>query len=190
MIKLIDTYTTTLKQQLDEFDWSSVQQLADVLFDAAKTRKQVFICGNGGSAGNAVHLANDFIYGVDPTAKHALKIEALTANSSVLTCLGNDIGYDNIFAHQLKVKADKGDVLIALSGSGNSENIVKALHEAKAIGMTSSAILGYSGGLALSLSDIPIHFPVNDMQISEDLQTIVGHMLMRQLFTLLKDNND
>ena len=93
-------------------------------------------------------------------------------------------------AHQLKVKAKPDDVLIVLSGSGNSANIVTALQQAKSIGMQSSAILGYSGGAALGLSDIPIHFPINDMQIAEDLQIIVGHMLMRQLFKQLKDINE
>jgi D-sedoheptulose 7-phosphate isomerase len=190
MIELINVYKQKLQQQLDSFDWTPVRQLAEVLLDAAHSRKQVFICGNGGSAGNAVHLANDFIYGVDPSGKYALNIEALTANTSVLTCLGNDIGYDNIFAHQLKVKAKPDDVLVVLSGSGNSANIVIALQQAKSIGMHSSAILGYSGGIALGLSDIPIHFPIDDMQIAEDLQVIVGHMLMRQLFKQLKDSHE
>jgi D-sedoheptulose 7-phosphate isomerase len=181
MLYLINVYKQDLHDQLDQFDWSPVENLAATLLDCAKTRKQVFICGNGGSAGNAVHLANDFIYGVDPTAKHALNVEALTANSSVITCLGNDIGYDNIFSHQLKVKAKADDVLIVLSGSGNSPNILNALLQAKSIGMTSASILGYNGGKALEASDIVIHFPIDDMQIAEDLQIIVGHMLMRHL---------
>lgn len=188
MIGLINAYTQNLKQQLDNFDWRSVELLGELLFDAAITRKQVFICGNGGSAGNAIHLANDFIYGVDPSGQFSLKVEALSANSSVLTCLGNDIGYEKIFAHQLKVKAKSDDILIVLSGSGNSANIVAALKQAKSMRMISSAILGYSGGISFGLSDIPIHFPINDMQIAEDTQTIVGHMLMRHLHTKLKDH--
>ena len=83
---------------------------------------------------------------------------------------------------QLAVQARKGDVLIALSGSGNSPNIVKALEQAKTMGMRSYAILGYSGGKAKSLADVAIHFAVDDMQISEDLQLIVGHMLMQWLY--------
>ena len=129
---------------------------------------------------NAMHLANDFIYGVAPEGP-AVRAEALPANSSVITCLGNDIGYDNIFAHQLKVKAQAEDVLIVLSGSGNSPNIINAIATAKTLGMQTFAILGYSGGKALSLVDVPIHFAVDDMQISEDMQLIVGHMLMQYL---------
>jgi D-sedoheptulose 7-phosphate isomerase len=100
----------------------------------------------------------------------------------VITCLANDEGYDQVFSLQLAVLARKGDVLIALSGSGNSPNIVRALEKARAIGMTSYAVLGYSGGKAKSLADIPIHFQIDDMQISEDAQTIVGHMLMQWLY--------
>jgi D-sedoheptulose 7-phosphate isomerase len=147
----------------------------------------VYICGNGGSAGNAIHLANDFIFGIDPSAKRALDVEALSANSAVLTCLGNDIGYDNIFSHQLKVKASQSDVLLVLSGSGNSPNILNALQQANELGLHTVAILGYSGGKAKSLAKLAIHFAIDDMQISEDLQLIVGHMLMRQMAKLNRD---
>lgn len=181
MIDLINDYKTKLNEQLNSFDWQPVEQLAQLLMNAAKTGSNVFICGNGGSAGNAMHLANDFIYGVDPSGKSALNVEALTANSSVITCLGNDIGYENIFSHQLKVKGKADDILIVLSGSGNSSNIINALTVAKEIGIKSAAILGYQGGKALNICDTPIHFAINDMQIAEDLQIIVGHMLMQHL---------
>ena len=107
----------------------------------------------------------------------------MPANTAVLTCLANDIGYDHIFSEQLAVQAQKGDLLIALSGSGNSENIVRALEQASAMGVKSFAILGFSGGKSLQLADSAIHFPVNDMQIAEDLQLIVGHMVMQWLHT-------
>ena len=87
-----------------------------------------------------------------------------------------------MFSLQLAVLAQKGDVLIVLSGSGNSPNIVKALEEGKKIGMTSYAMLGFSGGKAKPLADVPIHFAIDDMQISEDAQTIVGHMIMQWLY--------
>ncbi|GAA6185397.1 SIS domain-containing protein [Aliiglaciecola sp. NS0011-25] len=182
MKKLIANYQGSLIAQIQLLDVENIQILADHLLDCCKQKKQVFICGNGGSAGNAIHLANDFLYGTDPSGLSSLNVEALPANSSILTCLGNDIGYDKIFSHQLKVKANSKDVLIVLSGSGNSENIVQALEQAKTIGMVSFAILGYSGGKAKLLSDYIIHNQINDMQISEDLQLIVGHMLMRFLY--------
>jgi len=180
MMSLIDNYVQKLSDTLKVSDWSQVELLAQGLLEAKKNDQHIYLCGNGGSAGNAIHLANDFLFGVCPQGD-ALKVEALSANSAVLTCLGNDIGYENIFSHQLKVKANAGDLLIVLSGSGNSANILSALEVGKQQGMHTFAILGYDGGKAKELADHPIHFAINDMQIAEDLQMIVGHMLMKIL---------
>lgn len=161
--------------------WPNVERLADELKSAWEERRQVFLCGNGGSAANAIHLANDLLYGVAKETGVGMRVTALPANASVLTCLANDIAYEQIFAQQLSVLASPSDVLIVLSGSGNSPNVVQALARAKQIGMTSFAIVGFSGGKCRELADFPIHFPIDDMQISEDLQTIVGHMVMQHL---------
>ena len=144
-------------------------------------REYSFLCGNGGSAGNAIYIANDFNYGIDKNRGIGLRVEALPANTSKLTCLANDKGYESIFSQQLKVKANPDDVLIVLSGSGNSQNVVKALEVGNDIGMKTYAILGYSGGECKKLAQYPIHFEIYDMQISEDLQLIVGHMNMQWL---------
>jgi D-sedoheptulose 7-phosphate isomerase len=136
----------------------------------------VFLAGNGGSAANAIHLANDLQYAIGKEGTVGIRAEALTANASVLTCLANDISYDEVFAHQLRIKGEPGDILIVLSGSGNSPNVVRALETANAIGMRTFAVLGYSGGRCRALAQVPIHFPVDDMQIAEDLQLTVGHM--------------
>lgn len=175
-------YAARLQTVLAGADWQPVDALGRDLLECWRARRQVFLCGNGGSAGNAIHLANDFLYGVSKQAGSGLRVSALSANSAVLTCLANDEGYDTIFATQLAVQASRDDVLIALSGSGNSPNIVKALAKAKELGVKSYAILGYSGGKAKSMADVPIHFAVDDMQISEDLQLVVGHMLMQWLY--------
>ena len=107
-----------------------IEKLAKYFLRCWESGKNVFICGNGGSAANAIHIANDLHYGAgacgsSPSIK-GLKVEALTSNSAVITCLGNDIGYENIFSHQLINKASKDDLLIVLSGSGNSQNIINA----------------------------------------------------------------
>ena len=180
--KLFSDYSKRLSALLESFDWSPVERLAYDLRDCWQTGRQVFFCGNGGSGGNANHLANDFLYALSKTPGSGLRVHSLSANPSVITCLANDEGYDQVFALQLAVLARKGDVLIAFSGSGNSPNIVKALEEAKKIGMTSYAVLGYSGGKSKALADVPIHFAIDDMQISEDAQTIIGHMLMQWLY--------
>ena len=175
-------YLERLKKSCDVYPLRQIELLGEALLDCLKTGKQVFVFGNGGSAGNAVHLANDWIYGISKTFGSGLRITALPANASVITCLANDEGYDSIFSYQLAVLARPGDVIIALSGSGNSPNIVKALEHAKQAGLKSFAILGYSGGKALTLADHPIHVPVQDMQLSEDSQLIIGHLLMQWLY--------
>lgn len=174
------TYAFRLAEILQAYDWSIVQRLAEALRNAWRDGRQVFLCGNGGSAANAMHIANDLLYGVAPN-ETGIRVSALPSNTSVLTCLANDLGYDEIFSRQIKVQGQKGDVLVVLSGSGNSANVVKALLQAKEIGIETFAILGYSGGKCLKLTDVAIHFPVNDMQISEDLQLVVGHMIMQWL---------
>ena len=161
---------------------AEIEQLAAALFDCWRDGRQLFIFGNGGSAGNAVHLANDFLYGVSQEAGHALRVHALPANTSVVTCLANDQGYENVFASQLDVLSQPGDIALALSGSGNSPNILRALERCRVRGLASFAVLGYSGGKAKALADVPIHVPIDDMQISEDLQLIIGHMLMQWLY--------
>lgn len=175
-------YAQRLQAVLQQTDWAPVGRLADELHECWRSGRQVFLCGNGGSAGNAVHLANDLLYGISKVRGSGLRVNALPANSSVLTCLANDEGYDEIFSLQLAVQARADDVLIVLSGSGNSANIVKALEQAKALEMRTYAILGYSGGKAKALADVAIHFPVDDMQISEDMQLIAGHMIMQWLY--------
>lgn len=177
-------YLARLSKTFADYPLKQIESLGEALLDCWKTGKQVFIFGNGGSAGNAVHLANDWIYGISKTFGSGLRVSALPANASVITCLANDEGYDSIFSYQLAVLAKPGDVIIALSGSGNSPNIVKALEHGKNSGLKSYAILGYSGGKALTLADHPIHVPVQDMQLSEDAQLIVGHLLMQWLYAV------
>jgi D-sedoheptulose 7-phosphate isomerase len=180
--KLFSDYSCRLSAALQGFDWTPVERLAYDLCDCWQTGRQVFFCGNGGSGGNANHLANDFLYALSKTPGSGLRVHSLSANPSVITCLANDEGYDQVFSLQLAVLARKGDVLITFSGSGNSPNILRALEEAKKVGMTSYAVLGFSGGKAKALADVPIHFAIDDMQISEDAQIVIGHMLMQWLY--------
>jgi D-sedoheptulose 7-phosphate isomerase len=175
-------YLDRLKRSCDLYPLAEIESLGMTLLDCWRTGKQIFIFGNGGSAANAIHLANDFSYGISKKFGSGLRVIALPANSSLVTCLANDEGYDSIFSYQLAVMARPGDVVIALSGSGNSPNIIKALEHSKSVGLRSYAILGFSGGKALALADHSIHVAVDDMQLSEDAQLIVGHMLMQWLF--------
>lgn len=182
-------YSRRLQEVLATADWSGVHQLAQALLESWQQGRRVFLCGNGGSAGNAIHLANDFLYGIAKTTGGGLRVMALSANSAVMTCLANDVGYDHIFSEQIAVQGQKGDLLIALSGSGNSGNIVRVLEQASVMGVRSFAILGFSGGKSKQLADVAIHFPVDDMQIAEDLQLIVGHMAMQWLYASRPQTN-
>ncbi len=181
-MKLIfDAYQMKINQLFTEEAMGMLECLAQSMRDAWKTRNTIYFCGNGGSAGNATHLANDFLYGAGLNNGIGLRVESLSANTAILTCLGNDIGYENIYAEQLRVKANQNDVLITLSGSGNSPNILKALEMGCKLGMKTFAILGFSGGKAKELAQYPLHFPIHDMQVSEDIQMMIGHMCMQWL---------
>ena len=120
-------YIEKLKKTLDQININDLEIIIGLITNCWINKKQVFIFGNGGSAGNAIHLANDFIYGISKEMGTALKIHALSANPAIITCLANDEGYEEIFSRQLAVLSNPGDLAIALSGSGNSSNIIKAL---------------------------------------------------------------
>lgn len=177
----ISDYSHRLTRALSQIDSRGVEALGNALLEAWRAGRCVYLCGNGGSAGNAVHLANDWLYGIGTESGGGLRVEALSANTAVLTCLANDVGYEYVYAEQIKVKANKGDILIVLSGSGNSANVVNALVAGNAADMRTFAIVGYSGGRCKELAQNSVHCEVDDMQISEDLQLIVGHMCMQWL---------
>ena len=182
-LEFFHDYSNKLSEVLGSQDWTVLDKLIKDLKEARLNNKRVFLCGNGGSAANSMHMANDFVYGIGGADHRGLQAHALAANQSLLTCLANDLDYSEIFSYQLKMLAEKGDLLIVLSGSGNSANIINALEQARRTGIKSYAILGYSGGTAKDIADEVIHFNINDMQISEDCQLIVGHMIMRCLNT-------
>jgi D-sedoheptulose 7-phosphate isomerase len=183
---IINNYKQHLTRVLHDLNFLEINKLAKKILKIWKKRKKIFICGNGGSAGNACHIANDMIYGIGMGKVPGLNIESLTANSSVVTCLANDAGYETIFSKQIQAKGKKGDLLICLSGSGNSPNIIKAIKQAKKQNLDTFAILGYSGGVAKKIVDSCIHINVDDMQISEDMQLIIMHMCVR---SVMSDSN-
>ena len=190
MKSLIEKEVQEYRKGLDDV-WNSlnivnVNLLIIDLFNAWKNRNTVFICGNGGSSANANHLANDLIYGINPSGR-GMNVHSLCANSAINLCLANDVGYENVFSHQLRSLGKEGDALLVFSGSGNSPNVIKAINEAKTLGITSYAMLGFDGGQCLQLADHTIHFKANDMQISEDFQMIVGHIVAKHLTKIISE---
>ena len=174
-------YSKRLADTLDEVNWTSVLRLSKELLATKIRGSRVFLCGNGGSAANANHIANDLVYAVTEHTGSGFDAVSLAANSAVLTCLANDVGYENVFSEQLAVSGRENDLLLVLSGSGNSENILNALTMAKKLKMRTAGILGFDGGKCKKITDCAVHVDVNDMQISEDIQLVVGHMIMKWL---------
>lgn len=149
---------------------SSVKELAEAIRLAPRT----YLCGNGGSAANAQHMANDLVL-------CGIRAFPLCADMATFSALANDFGYESVFAYQVGVFGDPGDVLIALSGSGNSANIVAALSRGNARGMQTWAILGMSGGAAKHVASRILWIPNSTMQEAEEEQLKIGHELMRIL---------
>jgi len=181
MPNFFQKYCRAFSTALAGTNWECVKRLWEDLEGIRSARRQVFLCGNGGSAANALHWANDLIYGAGKTGRGGLRAHALGANMPVATCLANDLTYDRIFSEQLAVLGSNGDLLIVFSGSGNSPNILRSLEMARSLGINSWAVIGFDGGKALALADHFVHFAVNDMQIAEDCQMALGHVITRML---------
>lgn len=163
---------------LNSLDLNSVNQVMNVLEDARLHGKRIFICGNGGSAATASHYCCDFNKGVSENQNDKYNFECLNDNIPTLMAVANDIGYEEVFRFPLKNKMKSGDILIGISGSGNSKNVVNAMEYAKSIGGTTIAIVGYSGGKMKEMADYNIHVNINDMQISENIHMMLDHMMM------------
>ena len=184
-------YLEKLSSCFNDKQISSMKILAEDIVNLWNNEKTLFLCGNGGSGANALHIANDLHFGLGHMLNHkkkGLKADALVSNTAVLTCLANDLGYERIFSNQIDVKSSKKDLLVVLSGSGNSPNIIKAIESAKKKGMKTFSILGFDGGKCRDLADVTIHFPVNDMQIAEDTQVIVFNICIKWIVNQLNNN--
>lgn len=178
-------YFDRLKQTLDKFDKKSLVDLVGLLFRTYQKDGSVYICGNGGSAANASHLTGDFVKGISYGLDKRFKMISLSDNQSTLMAIANDIDYRDIFVEPLKNFLKKGDLVIGISGSGNSENVVRALKYAKKRGVKTVALCGYDGGKIKRLADLNVHVPIKDMQISEDIHLIIGHCIMQVIMEKL-----
>lgn len=181
----IKKYLENLNLIFDNELMNSVIELNNKIINKVESKRRIFLCGNGGSGANANHIENDFIYGIrSKYFPNGFQIESLNSNNSVLSCLANDEGYDRVFIEQIKAKAIAGDLLICLSGSGNSKNIISVLKESGNIGVETFSILGFDGGEALKLTDSFIHIKSFDMQLVEDTQMMIFHIISRLIKTL------
>jgi len=179
MKDFIKNYTAKLTSLLNEIDLQAIEDIKNTIDKTEKLNSKVYIIGNGGSAATASHMANDLSAGLKMREIRNFNVESLSDNSSVCTAIANDIGYENIFYAQLKHKIKKEDVLIAISCSGNSANIVKAAKYAKETGATIIGITGFDGGELKKISDIKFHVdaPKGEYGLVEDVHMILDHII-------------
>lgn len=180
MIKdFVKEYTENLKRLLDNIDADAIAEIIEVLEKAQKNKGDIYVMGNGGSAATASHMVNDLGVGLQRRGLMYFRIASLADNTPVTTALANDIGYDNIFSSQLENRLEKKDVIIAISCSGDSPNIVKACEYAKNIGATLIGITGFGGGKLREMSDISFHVdtPKGEYGLVEDMHLILDHII-------------
>ena len=175
-------YLARLRDLLDVLPDQS-DRFIDTLFDAFERGATVFLAGNGGSAANASHFGQDLAKGTlaSMDATRRFRVIPLTDNIGFITALANDEGYDSIFEQQLRNLGRRGDVLVAISGSGNSPNILRAVEYARSVGIKTIGITGFDGGKLRKLADESVHIPVDDMGMTEALHSVVFHLAMARL---------
>ena len=188
--KDINNYFSSVNETLNRLDKSHVNSFVNLLLDAYHNRKTIYVFGNGGSSATASHFCGDLIKGVSYGLDKRFKAICLSDNVSGMMAIANDVSYDDIFIEQLKNFLENGDLVIGISGSGNSKNVIKALEYAKERGAKTVAICGYKGGKIKDISDLSIHAEVNDMEITEDIHNLVLiHTVKRMLTNELSQKN-
>lgn len=176
-------YTTYLIDALVKVEQGELDNFINIILKAYNEGRMVFIIGNGGSAANASHFAQDLAKGTRKTLETGKRIKALslTDNLAFITALSNDDGYETIFEQQLMTYAKKEDVLIAISGSGNSPNLIQAIIWANENDLTTIGITGFEGGKLKKLAKYSVHVPLNDMCTAESIHSIILHYLILEL---------
>jgi D-sedoheptulose 7-phosphate isomerase len=180
----ISDYLNRVCDDIRNMDAAQIEAVSEVIESAYDNGRFVFIIGNGGSGANASHFCEDLAKCTlrDFESQKRLKVLSLTDNAAAIMAWGNDEGYDRIFVEQLKNLASPGDVLLAISGSGNSPNILKAVSWAIEHGLETVGITGFGGGKLKTLAHYNLHAPVDDMGIAESLHLVVFHWIIDDLY--------
>jgi D-sedoheptulose 7-phosphate isomerase len=171
------TYKSALSRTLDTIDINSVCQAIEILDAARSQRRTIFVCGNGGSAATASHFASDLLKGANFTNTSRFRVMALTNSIPVITAYSNDVAFECIFSEQLKSLAGPGDVLVTISASGNSPNVLRAAEYARSIGCPTIALTGRDGGKLATLAELEIRVSELHMGRIEDSHMAVCHMV-------------
>ena len=187
--EMIIAYIQKEIKVLELLDVNAIELAIRALCEVLETEKNVYTFGNGGSAATASHFANDFNKGVSEFSTKKFRFICLNDNMATVMAIANDIGYEEVFRSQLDGRIKPGDLVIAISGSGNSPNIIKAVQYAREQGNKIIGITGYDGGELKRISDISLHVPVEDMQITEDVHMIFDHLMMSVISATLAGDN-
>lgn len=187
MEKYINNYFNKLKNAIDKLDKKEIEVFINLLLQARDNEKNIFIMGNGGSASSASHFVCDFNKGMNNNQDKRFKLICLNDNIASMLAYANDMKYELIFVEQLKNFLKKDDLVIGLSGSGNSKNVINAIEYANSIGATTIGLVGYDGGILKQICKYSIHANINNMQISEDIHMMVCHLMYD---ILMNQNNN
>jgi len=178
-------YRQLLIETLEALDLQSVAAMEDAFSQAHQSGNRIFTMGNGGSGASASHAAGDFIKGASYGLDQRFKMICLNDNLPSMMAIANDIGWDDIFVEPLKNYVEPGDLVIGISGSGNSRNVLKAIAYAQSIGAVTIGMTGFSGGKLKSMVDISVHSPADDMEVAEDVHMAVFNMVKKGMMSRL-----
>jgi D-sedoheptulose 7-phosphate isomerase len=181
----ISAYLEQEIRVLRSLDLDAIDAALHLLRETFEAEKNIYIFGNGGSAATASHYQNDFNKGISEYTEKKFRFLCLNDNVPTIMAIANDIGYGEIFRFQLRGRLGPGDIVIAISGSGNSPNVVNAAEYAKALGHKIIGLTGFSGGKLKQLCDISLHAPINSMQITEDIHMLFDHLMMAVFYKAL-----
>jgi D-sedoheptulose 7-phosphate isomerase len=173
----LEKYKANVLQVIQGLDLEKIRQVIDVLAEAREKGRRIFVCGNGGSAATASHFACDMVKGASFGRAKRFRIMALTDSLPTLTAYSNDVSYECVFVEQLKNFAQPGDVVMAISGSGNSPNVLRALEYGNSIGCITVALSGRDGGRLGPLANLHVHAAHPHMGRIEDAHMIAAHMI-------------
>jgi D-sedoheptulose 7-phosphate isomerase len=182
-----EAYLRDVGSVLRRLPFALVDRVTDALWSAYLEGKTVYVFGNGGSAALASHCACDLGKGTTVNGNRRFRVLALTDNIPLMTAWANDASYDDVFAEQLTPFIEKGDIALAISGSGNSPNVLKALHVAREAGAFTIGLTGFQGGRMKPLCDLCIIIPSDNMQVIEDLHVCVNHSIFTALRSRMLD---
>lgn len=177
----ISNYLNAHQQLAQLLDIDAFQQGIDMIKAAFESGKKIITCGNGGSASTASHYITDWSKMVNLATDKKFRGVSLCDNVGLITAYGNDLSYADVFAGQIDALMDEDDLLVAISGSGNSPNVIKAIESARRAGGRVLGVVGYDGGKMMPICDHSVWVPSFDMQLCEDVHLMFGHMVMKTL---------